>query len=100
MTLRQFIYRSLYLQTPGWHITRWLRKGKSCKKCGSTEFLHLHHVNYPFFGVWYKLFFLSLVVWVFSEYGMWFFVLLMIVPDLISRMKTLCARCHRKEHQE
>ena len=98
MSLRQAIYRMFYLVTPGWQITRWIRKGKTCKKCGETNNLHLHHVNYPFFWLWYKLFWLSLVVWCFTEYGMWMFVILMIVPDLISRMKTLCARCHRLEH--
>jgi len=95
MTLRQFIYRYIYLKTPGWALTRLLRKKSECKQCGRTEWLQLHHLGYPFFGVWYRLFFLSLIVWAFDERGMWFFVVLMIVPDLISRVKTLCARCHK-----
>ena len=97
MTFRQMIYR-FYLQTPGWQITRWLRKRKYCKKCGSTEALHLHHENYPFYGLWYRLLPLVIVFWCFSESGLWLFAFLMVVPDLVSRMKTLCARCHRLAH--
>lgn len=98
MTIRQLVYRTLYLQSPGWIITRWIRKQNYCKKCGETESLHLHHVNYPFFNIWYRLFFIAILIWIFNEYGMWLMFGLMVVPDFISRMKTLCKSCHAREH--
>lgn len=99
MTLRQFIYRRLYLNTPGWKLTRWLRRGKSCRKCGDTGNLHLHHLDYPFFALWYPFLVLSLVAWAFDARAFWVVIWFMVVPDFISPMKTLCARCHRLEHE-
>lgn len=100
MTLRQLIYRNLYLATPGWQITKWLRKQKYCRKCGSQDALDLHHLGYPFFSLWYRLLFVSIVWWIFDPSGMWVFIILILTPDLISSMKTLCRRCHRLEHEK
>jgi len=95
MTLRQFVYRFLYLKSPGWHLTRAFRLRSECQKCGQTEPpLHLHHLSYPFFNVWYRLFWLVLAVWIFYDVAMWAVVVLLVTPDLISPTKTLCVRCH------
>lgn len=95
MTLRQFVYRYIYLRTPGWQATRWLWLGDDCQRCGRHGgALHLHHENYPFFGMWYSLFWIALVFWVFDERGLWVILALAIVPDVISRFRTLCAGCH------
>lgn len=70
-------YRSVYMHSLGWRITRWLRKRTYCEKCGSRKNLHLHHLDY-------------------SGYGLHS----LIIPDLVSEMKTLCADDHRKEHEK
>ena len=98
MSLRQIIYRHLYLQTPGWKITRWLRKDKKCGKC-SSKGTDLHHLDYPFFAIWYPMFFLTLGIWYFWDGGLWLFVALIITPDPISPLKTLCRRCHELEER-
>jgi len=94
MTIRRFTYRYIYLKTPGWALTRALRMSDECKQCASKDTLQLHHVNYPFFGVWYRLFWLSLIILAFDNRGVWLLAVLAITPDLISRVKTLCKRCH------
>lgn len=99
-SLRQIIYRLIYLNSPGWQITRLFRRRRSCQQCGETDILHLHHLSYPFFGVWYRLFLLAVVLWVFHEAGMWLVVALLVIPDFISPVKTLCARCHRLAHRK
>lgn len=77
MNLARFWYRKVYLNSPAWKITRWLRKGSRCQSCGGRGVLHLHHVDYHGY-LWWNLLF----------------------PDLISSMKTLCAACHRKVHSK
>lgn len=79
MTLRQFVYRYVYMLSPGWSLTKALRKGSSCQQCGQTEgVLHLHHEEYRWHG----------------QHPF----LTMFVPNLWDPMKTLCQRCHRLAH--
>lgn len=79
MTFRQFVYRYIYLRSIGWMLTRRLRKRGFCSECG-TKYppLHLHHDDYSGYRM----------------LGLFAFIL----PDMVSRMRTLCARCHRKAH--
>lgn len=95
MTLRKLIYR-LYLQSPGWALTRLFRKDCKCAECRSRVRLELHHEGYPFFGVWYPLFFVTPVVLLLGLYeiGAWLALALLIVPDFISPLKTLCSFHH------
>lgn len=97
MTLRKVVYR-FYLLTPGWALTRTLRKGRKCQRCRATKWLQLHHVEYPFFNVWYRLFWLAIGLWIFHEAGLWAFAALLVIPDPVSEMKTLCRRCHERTH--
>lgn len=76
MTLGQWWYRRIYLNSLGWKLTRLLRKRRYCEECGTVYDLHLHHVSY-------------------SGYFWWNLLL----PDLISFMRTLCARHHKSEHK-
>lgn len=95
MTIRKIIYRYLYLQTPGWQLTRIFRLDCKCDRCGRRGgVLHLHHGAYPFFALWYALFWASLFVWLFHPAGFWGFVVLLIIPDMTSPMRTLCPACH------
>jgi hypothetical protein len=78
MTFRRWWYRNVYLHSLGWRMTRRLRKSVFCSRCGSRQRLHLHHINYDgYHPVW----------------GL-------ILPDLISRMETLCARHHAEAHRK
>jgi len=77
MTLRQFWYRYVYYHSPAWKITRWLRKKKCCQECGGRGALHLHHEDYNGYYWWNLL-----------------------LPDLVSKIKTLCVRCHWKKHRK
>lgn len=81
MTFKQFIYRYVYMPSPGWAMTKFLRKRRECQQCGTGEgILHLHHEEYCWHG---RHPFLT-----------------MIFPNLWDRMKTLCQRCHRLAHQK
>ena len=77
--LARFVYR-LYLQSPGWRLTRTLRKTKFCSKCGYPKRLELHHDTYD----WHNRY--KVLRWLF--------------PNLSDRMRTLCDRCHRLEHKK
>lgn len=94
MTLRQFVYRNLYLVTPGWQLTRLFRLAGRCARCKRRGVLHLHHEAYPFFALWYALFWSSLFVWFFDFSGFWALIALLIIPDMVSPMRTLCPACH------
>jgi len=76
MTLRQLIYR-LYLKSPGWRVTRSIRKDDKCAKCKSTIRLELHHDSYG----WHNA--NKVIRWIF--------------PNLVDPMRTLCRDCHSKE---
>jgi len=67
-----------YLQSPGWRMTRWLRKADRCAECWSIYRLELHHVSYRWHNSW--------------KIAKWF------IPNLWDEMKTLCNSCHNKEH--
>lgn len=71
MTPGQFWYRNVYLNSPAWKMTRRLRKRRNCGECGTTYRLELHHDSYD-----------------------WYFWWNLILPDLFSPMRTLCARHH------
>lgn len=79
MTLPQWLYR-LYLHSPGWKLTRWLRKRNRCAMCWKLTRLELHHIRYD----WHNR----------------HLVLRWIVPNLWDEMKTLCDYHHRAEHQK
>lgn len=96
MTLRKIVYRYLYLQTPGWKLTRLLRLDCKCARCGRRGVLHLHHEAYPFFNLWYPLFWASLFIWIFDPAGLWSVVTLLVLPDTISPLRTLCPACHAR----
>ena len=95
MTIRQLVYRRLYLVTPGWQITRLLRLDCKCARCGRRGVLHLHHEAYPFFAMWYALFWSALFIWLFDISGFYGLIVLLVLPDMISPMRTLCPACHR-----
>ena len=80
MTLAQLIYR-LYLKSPGWKLTRKLRKRDRCrvKKCKITRPLHLHHKSYR----WHNKH--KILRW--------------ILPNLSDPMETLCGYHHEMRHR-
>lgn len=97
--IRRLVYRHVYLNTPGWALTRLMRKGAKCEQCKITGVpLNLHHVSYPFYSAWYPAFLLALAVWMFEASGLWGVVFLLVLPDIISPVKTLCISCHSRAH--
>lgn len=76
---RRLVYR-LYLLSPGWRVTRWMRKGEACERCEAETRLELHHRGYG----WHNR----------NRFWRWIF------PNLIDPMETLCADCHRLEHRK
>ena len=78
---RELIYRLLilkkmdyedYLETPEWQVTRDLAKervGFRCEKCGSDNYLHVHHLSYKRRG-----------------------------EELPEDLEVLCKACHEKLH--
>lgn len=76
MTLRKFVYRHIYMHSPGWAMTKFLRKRGYCNRCGARKNLHLHHHDYRGYSV-----------------------LAFVLPDLFSQMETLCQRHHAQEHE-
>lgn len=78
--MNRWIYRNLYLKSPGWQLTRWLRKDRKCAKCKHGYPLHLHHLDYRGY----------------HRLG----ILAFILPDTISKMQTLCARHHAMAHKK
>lgn len=74
--IRRIWYRSVYLKSPAWKLTRWLRKRDKCQQCGARGVLHLHHVNYKGYR-WFNL----------------------LIPDMTSKMQTLCGYHHWKAHK-
>jgi hypothetical protein len=75
--LRRVHYR-WYLRSPGWWLTKVLRKRGKCERCGDRKRLHLHHVEYD----WH------------NRHEMLRFV----TPNMSDRMQTLCARHHAEAH--
>ena len=69
-----------YLQSPGWALTKVLRKQDKCRHCKSATRLELHHVSYK----WHNR--LGLILW--------------LVPNVFDPMKTLCRACHGREHKK
>jgi uncharacterized protein (DUF983 family) len=98
MNLRRVVYREIYLNTPGWALTRLLRKARECRQCGGAKNLHLHHDGYPFFAIWYPAFFVAIFLFAFDVDALWALAFLLCLPDVISPTRTLCARCHRMTH--
>lgn len=76
--MQRWIYRNLYMRSLGWALTKWIRKDSKCKKCSSTYPLHLHHLDYRGY----------------RKLGLLAFFL----PDLVSKMQTLCAYHHWMAH--
>lgn len=77
LTWGQIAYR-LYLKSPGWLLTKALRKRDTCQQCGSRQRLELHHEAYDWHNRWRVV--------------RWF------VPNLYDPMKTLCRTHHGKAH--
>jgi len=79
MTLRQFVYRFLYLKSPGWKATKRFRKASKCKRCSQVDWLELHHLEYR----WHNR----------HPILKYFF------PNLSDKMVTLCDYHHEKAHK-
>ena len=67
-----------YLRSPGWMLTKAIRKSDHCKRCKSSRRLELHHKRYD----WHNRH--KIIRW--------------IMPNLFDPMETLCNKDHRKEH--
>lgn len=70
---RRLYYRNVYLKSDHWKSIREdkLNKNGRCEKCGTTNSLDVHHVNYR---------------------GLY--------DVKLEDLKTLCRICHEKEHQK
>ncbi len=75
--MNKFIYR-LYLVSPGWKLTRLIRKKDRCWRCWSLTSLELHHDSYR----WHNKH--TILRW--------------LIPNLWDAMRTLCKDCHGLEH--
>lgn len=67
-----------YLRSPGWKLTRILRKRGRCAKCKTGARLELHHESY----------------WWHNRLKVLFYLL----PNLLDPMVTLCASHHAQAH--
>jgi putative Mn2+ efflux pump MntP len=114
MTLRRFVYRYIYLKTPGWELTRQVAKRDKCDVEGcKRSILHLHHDTYTGFQVWYLAFRMTLLA-LFFGFGfsfvdlragldvffiaMFSMLVLALSPDLLSKFHTYCDYHHDLIH--
>lgn len=67
-----------YLKSPGWALTKAVRKNWKCARCGTWKRLQLHHREYT----WHNR----------------HKIIRFILPNLFDEMETLCDFHHGKEH--
>lgn len=67
-----------YLTSPGWDMTKWLRKDCKCAYCGARARLELHHQSYTWHNAHPRL--------------RWWF------PNMFDPMLTLCDYHHARAH--